>query len=215
MDLTETRRNHNLVTPYEPEANAALRLEEASDEALLRACGDGNNGALEELVRRYKRPLARLLSRLLTSPEDVEEALLNVFVQAWQHSKRFQFRSRVGTWLYRIAVNQAYDIQKQQKRLQAHLKQEAADYDRYQGNAEDEALRHLAREQQAASLQRALNRLNESDRLLLVLYYYEQMDYEQIQGITRLSYTVLKTRLTRARRRLRQLLEEEDREAGS
>jgi RNA polymerase sigma-70 factor, ECF subfamily len=215
MELIETRRTDNLVTPYEPGTGAALRVEEASDEALIRSCSDGNNGALEELVRRYKRPLARLLARLLTSPEDVEEALLNVFVQAWQHAKRFQFRSRVSTWLYRIAVNQAYDIQKQQKRLQAHLKLEATDYARYQTNAEDEALHRLDREQQAAALQRALNRLSAGDRLLLVLYYYEQMDYEQIQGITQLSYTVLKTRLTRARRRLRQLLEEEDREAGT
>ena len=214
MELTELRRTDNLVTSADLSARTAGGVASASDEELLRSCSEGNNDALEELVRRYKRPLARLLTRLLNSPEDVEEALLNVFVQAWQHSKRFQFRSRVGTWLYRIAVNQAYDIQKQQKRLQAHLKMEEADYVRFQGNAEDEALHHLDREQQAEALQRALSKLNAADRLLLVLYYYEQMEYEQIQGITHLSYTVLKTRLTRARRRLRQLLEEEDREAG-
>jgi RNA polymerase sigma-70 factor (ECF subfamily) len=213
MNLTESRSIDNLVAAYEPGAGVARRIDSATDEELLRSCSDGNNGALEELVRRYKRPLARLLSRLLSSPEDVEEAMLNVFVQAWQHAKRFQFRSRVGTWLYRIAVNQAYDIQKQQRRLQAHLKIEQTDYVRFQGNAEDEALHRLDRERQAAALKSALDRLNPADRTLLVLYYFEEMEYEQIQEITQLSYTVLKTRLTRARRRLRQLLEEEDREA--
>lgn len=215
MEYSEVRRTNNLVTAYEPTDCASLSVENSSDEELLRRCARGNNAALEELVRRYQPALGRLLSRLLSSPEDVEDALLNVFVQAWQHAKGFQYRSRVSTWLYRIAANMAYDIQKQHKKRLARTRIEQADYSAYLGNAETEALRKIDREQQAQSLQRALSRLNPSDRLLLVLYYYEQLEYEQMQEIMQLSYTVLKTRLTRARRRLRQFLEEEDREAGS
>jgi RNA polymerase sigma-70 factor (ECF subfamily) len=214
MELTQLRRTHNPVASYGPGDYAAHSVETSDDEDLLRQCAQGNNAALEELVRRYQPPLARLLSRLLSSPEDVEEALLTVFVQAWQHARTFQYRSKVGTWLYRIATNLAYDIQRQHKKRQAQAQIEQAEYGRYQSNAEEEALRRIDQEQQARALQKALDRLHPTDRLVLVLYYYEQMDYEQIQGITQLSYTVLKTRLTRARRRLRQLLEEEDREVG-
>jgi len=214
MDFSLSRRTCNLVTALETTDSALLSEANASDEELLRRCACGNNAALEELVRRYQPALGRLLSRLLSSPEDVEDALLNVFVQAWQHARNFQYRSKVSTWLYRIAANLAFDIQKQHKKRQAGTLLAQAEYAGNQENAETQALRHIEHEQQSRALQCALDRMNPSDRLLLVLYYYEQLDYEQIQGIMQLSYTVLKTRLTRARRRLRQFLEEEDREAG-
>ena len=51
--------------------------------------------------------------------------------------------------------------------------------------------------------------MGESDRLILVLYYLEERDYEEIQAVTELSYTVLKTRLARARMRLRKLMEKD------
>jgi RNA polymerase sigma-70 factor (ECF subfamily) len=186
-------------------------MQPLSDEELLRLCARRENVAIQELVRRYQSSLARFFSRLLSSQEDVEEALLNVFLRAWQYAPRFQYRAKVKTLLYRIAVNIAYDFQRQSKRLQRQAL--SLQLDQPQANAEEEALHKLEREEQARALQCALARLHPTDRTLLVLYYYEQMDYEQIQGIMELSYTVLKTRLSRARRRLRQLLEEEDREA--
>jgi len=200
----------NYITPCNSVPQDLQRL---SDEDLLRLCARRENTAVQELVRRYQAPLTRFFARLLSSPEDVEEALLSVFLRAWQYAPRFQYRARVKTLLYRIAVNIAYDVQRQSKRLQRQsllLQLDAPP----QANAEEEALRKLERDEQARTLQRALARLHPTDRSLLVLYYYEQMDYEQIQDIMQLSYTVLKTRLSRARRRLRELLEEEDKEAG-
>lgn len=214
MLLPELGRIHNPVNSFEPGESASLSIDRSSDEELLRLCARGADAALEELVRRYQPQIARLLSRLLGSREDVEEALLSVFLQTWQHAPRFRYRARVSTWLYRIAINLAHDIQKQRSRQPQRAMNEQIDAARAQGNAEEEALRRLRQEEQARSLQRALDQLPAIDRTILVLYYYEQMDYEEIQAITQLSYTVLKTRLTRARRRLRQLLAEEDREVG-
>lgn len=213
MYLSSLGGTHKLVNSFESGASASAIAALSSDEELLRLCAKGNNSALEELVRRYQSPLARLLSRLLSSPEDVEETLLHVFVQAWQYAPRFQYRSRVSTWLYRIAVNLAHDLYKQGKRQPPRVEIREEEIAHIAGNAEEEALQRLRQQDQARSLNKALAQLHPTDRLLLVLYYYEQMDYAKIQEITQLSYTVLKMRLTRARKRLRQFLEEEDREA--
>src|SRR5262249_44127320 len=86
-----------------------------SDEALLRLCAGGDTAALEELVRRYQTPLHRFLARLMGSPDDAEEAALDVFVRVWQHAPRFQYRAKVATWLYRIAVNIAHDAHSRRK----------------------------------------------------------------------------------------------------
>jgi RNA polymerase sigma-70 factor (ECF subfamily) len=186
-----------------------------SDEDLLRLCAQGESAAMQALVQRHQPRLYRLLYRLMGSPEDAEEAVLDVFVRAWQHAPRFQHRARVATWLYRTAVNIAHDSWDRRKvRPQTtspeayHLAQNAV------GNAEEVALSHLEREDRSRDLQRALHALRAGDRLLLVLYYLEERPYQEIQAITKLPYTVLKTRLTRARHRLRKLLESRDRKTA-
>ena len=179
-----------------------------SDEDLLRHCAGGDGAALQALVRRYQPRLYRFLYRLLGSPEDAEEAALDVFVRAWQHAPRFQHRARVATWLYRMAVNIAHDARDRRKVRPRTTSPEAGDWARGAvGDAEQVALSHLEREDQSRALQRALQALSAGDRLILVLYYLEDRPYGEIQAITNLSYTVLKTRLTRARHRLRRLLE--------
>ncbi len=210
MHVSVLGRADNPVNSVEPRVSVLQDRHSLTDEELLRLCARGEQTALEELVRRYQSPLARLLYRFVTSPEDVEEALLSVFLRVWQHAARFQYRSQVSTWLYRIATNVARDFHRQRKKQVLNIKSQAAEQAVFSADAEKEALHRLQRAEQAAGLQRALDRLHPTDRLLLVLYYYEQKDYEQIQAITQLSYTVLKTRLSRARQRLRRFLEEEE-----
>ena len=181
-----------------------------ADTELLRLCAQEENSALEELTRRYQPALTRFMARLLYSREDIEEALLSVFLRVWQNAARFQGRASVKTWVYRIAINIVYDIQKKNKTRAHQAWNEQTEQAAACGDAEAEALRRLEQDAQSQALERALLRLPAPDRMLLTLYYYEQMDYEQMQAVTELSYTVLKTRLTRARRRLRQIVEAQE-----
>lgn len=184
-------------------------VQDLSDEELIRLCASEQDAAMRELVRRYQAPLHRFLARYLCSAEDAEQAVLNVFIRTWQSAARFQFRSRVSTWLYRIAANVAHDLHRSRgTRVREEpwkLLLEAAFHPA--GNAEHEAFQSLDRQDTSLALHRALNQLNETDRLVLVLYYFEERTYEEIQEIAQLSYKVLKTRLTRARHRLRTLVE--------
>jgi len=185
-----------------------------TDEGLLKLCADGESSALRELVRRYQGPIFRFLARMMGSDEDAEDAALEVFVRAWKNAPRFQYRAKVATWLYRIAVNIARDAHSRKKVRPREVWLEDAEL-RYLsvGSAEEDALKQVNRDIQGQTLRRALGRLSEDDRLILVLYYLEDREYEEIQDVTGLSYTVLKTRLARARRRLRKWMEEETSEA--
>ncbi len=191
----------------------SIRVEELrshSDEDLLRLCAESQSAALEELTRRFQAPIYRFLYRMLNSPEDAEEATLDVFVRAWQHAGRFQYRAKVATWLYRIAVNIARDMHSRKKaRPQEQWPEDFDQLHNAIGSAEDDAMKRLERADQSKALTKALDRLSEGDRLILVLYYFGEREYDEIQAITGLSYTVLKTRLARARKRLRTLMGEE------
>jgi RNA polymerase sigma-70 factor (ECF subfamily) len=180
-----------------------------TDEELLARCARREQRGLEELTRRYQSPIYGFLLRLTGSPEDAEEATLEVFLRAWLHADRFQYRSKVSTWLFRIAVNIARDLhsKKKARRQEPWPEDEDAAASMSTGSAEDDALEALESADKARELRAALDKLSDSDRELIVLYYFNDCDYDEIQEITGLSYTVLKTRLARARQRLRQQME--------
>lgn len=202
------REAHNLVGLTEREANVSGPLTDVADEDLLRLAGSGRTAALDELTRRYQAQIYRLLLRLTGSPQDAEEATIDVFVRAWQHAGRFQYRAKVGTWLYRIAVNIARDVFSRKKARPQDPWPETEDIAYLgTGSAEDDALRVLEQQESSNALRNAIARLGEADRLLITLYYLEDRDYDEMQAATGLSYTVLKTRLARARKRLRTLME--------
>ncbi len=194
----------------DPRPVSAVRaaLPTLSDEELLRLTADENQAAMQELVSRYQAPIYRFLLRLMGSPEDAEEAAMDVFLRMWKHAGRFQYRAKVATWLYRIAVNIARDVHARRKsRPQEPWPEEQDALHLALPSAEEDALVLVGREQARKDLWAALERLSEKDRTLLILYYLEDKDYDEIQSITGLSYTVLKTRLARARNRLRMFVE--------
>lgn len=198
-----------------PIVSNSAEVQGLSDEELLRRCANGQDSAMQELVRRYQGPLHRFLARYLGSTEDIEQAVLNVFVRAWQNAPRFQYRCQVSTWLYRIAANIAHDLHRTRR---THVQEEPwpTTLERTPhpaGNAEHEAFERLHRQEEMRALHKALDRMSETDRLILVLYYFEERTYEEIQEIAQVSYKVLKTRLTRARQRLRSLVGTDDTKA--
>ncbi len=130
----------------------------------------------------------------------------DVFLRVWQHAGRFEGRAGFATWLYRIGSNVAYDLLRRRKtRCQVTSLDEATAVSTV--DAEVQALDRLEQAESARQLQLALQKLRPDDRTLLVLYYGEERDYDEIRAITGYSYPVLKVRLLRARRRLRTILE--------
>jgi len=181
------------------------------DRLLVQRCAQRDPAALRELVRRYQPKLHRFLRRLLASHEDTEEVALDVFLRVWQQAHRFEGRAAFQTWLYRIAANAAYDKLRQKKGQEPTVpftdELVSSECSAENSNAEQLALARLERGERAERLDSSLRKMRPEDRLVLVLYYAEELGYAEIQQITSLAYPVLKMRLLRARRRLRLLMD--------
>lgn len=199
------------MTAIELRYTTPAMLQTLSDEDVLRLISEGNSPAMEEMVRRYQKPIYRFLMRFLDSAEDAEQTTLNVLVRAWEYAPRFQYRSKVSTWLYRIAFNMARDLFERRKSRppQIPLLEQTNLGSAGVKNAEDEALNRMEMDDKYHHLQCALKQLSDADRLLIILYYFEESSYEEMEVISGFSYKVLKTRLSRARQRLRAILEQE------
>src|SRR3979490_612682 len=80
-----------------------------SDESLVRRAQRGDRAAFDELVLRHRSRVYAVTLRLCRHPADAEDALQDTFLSAYRALGSFTRRARFSTWLYRIAVNAAYD----------------------------------------------------------------------------------------------------------
>lgn len=173
-----------------------------SDESLLAASlADGD--AFAVLVARYQRKLYGLLWRLCPRPDEIDDLYQQVWIKAWGARLGFEGRSKFGTWLYAIALNQVREWRRRQ-RPQVDI-DSLPEAETRQPNALD---RLLGRDRQR-QLQAALNRLSDGDRRLLSLRYLQDLDYAEIAGLERQSLAQVRLKSFRALQRLRSLLDTE------
>jgi RNA polymerase sigma-70 factor, ECF subfamily len=190
-----------------------------SNEQLLQECAQQDQESLRELFRRHKGPVYNLLYRTLSSHDDAEEALADVFVKVWRNAKGFRGNSKFTTWLYSIAANTAKDRLRARKGRNEVSCEEVLDWESHismsapvsaQESPEQAVMKGLERE----VMHRAMAALNEEERLILTLYHLQNCDYSEITRITGIAAYNLKVKLFRARLKLRKLCEQLDREVN-
>jgi len=99
-------------------------------EPLVRLAINGNRDALEELVKALQGDVYGLALRMLWNREDAEDATQEILVRAVTRLSQFDFRSRLKTWVYRIAVNYILDVRKSPvERMHLTFEQFAEDLD--------------------------------------------------------------------------------------
>jgi RNA polymerase sigma-70 factor (ECF subfamily) len=170
------------------------------DARLIELARAGDVDAFAALVRRYEHRVRGVLLRLLRDTRDVEEATQDVFVQAWRSLDRFRGDAAAFTWLYRIAVNQALMRQRRRRLAESEL-EEAASATSSSTTAEAEAaeLRNFLLAQIAE--------LPFEYRAPLVLRDLEGLSNEEVAAVLDLTVAAAKSRIHRARMRLREALE--------
>ncbi len=185
-----------------------------SNEMLLELCKQQDQEALRVLFRRHEKPVYNLLYRMLSNHEDAEEALADVFVKVWRAAGSFKGDSKFTTWLFKIAANTARDfLRSRMIRREVSLEDGLVSEGEVARSAaartvdpEDSTLR----EDELSRISAALNGLSEDDRLLITLYHFQELDYQDIAEITGICAGNLKVKLFRARQRLKKLCAELD-----
>lgn len=174
-------------TPFLPYARPVRH-----DDDLIAAARRGEHEAFGELVRRHERRLRPVIARLLSDPRDTDEALQDTFVAAWRGLDGFRGRASFGTWIHRIAVNEA--LMRLRRRRPERPDLDPLIPDPGPGPAE------LA---ESADLQRRLDRwlrsLPDEHRLPLVLRDIAGMSNREAAAALGISLAAMKSRVHRAR----------------
>ena len=188
------------------------------DRELVRRAQQGDAEAFEVLVKKHQGRVFAVAGGILRNREDVEDIAQQVFVKAYFSLKRFDQRAAFSTWLYKITVNECWDLLRKKKVRPLVYESELS---------EEQATMYLATEQKSnpgpdvseqlelrQQLEQWLDCLDERDRAMLTLKEVQGFTVEEIAEILGINGNTVKVRLFRARQRIAEVIRRRKRAAG-
>jgi RNA polymerase sigma-70 factor, ECF subfamily len=173
------------------------------DSVLIRQIAEGNQTALQMLVRRYEPRVRRFIRRIVSDRGLSEDIASETFFAVWQRAKFFESRSSVATWLLAIARYKALSarVRPTDQCTLAEVEETLVD----PGEAPDEA---LAREGYVRLLRRCLVLLPAEQERLVQLVYYQEKSVKEAASIVGIPENTVKSRMFLARKKLAIFLNE-------
>jgi RNA polymerase sigma-70 factor, ECF subfamily len=186
--------------------------EAPADSGLVALCRQGDAQAFTRLVGLHERMVYNLAARLLGDSEEAKDLAQEVFLQVYRTICRFEGRSSVKTWIYRIVVNQCHNRRRwwhrrrrdQMRPIEDLTPRDEARLARTQ--ADSGPLHDLARREKTQLVQAALDAIAFDQRAVLVLREVDGLSCEEISQALGLPVGTVKSRLARGREALRQRL---------
>lgn len=170
--------------------------------------GAGDHAAFRALVERHQDAVVGTVARMLGNPADAEDIGQQVFLRIWRHAKRYRPEAKFTTYLFTITRNLVFNETRRRSRRKEVSADEREEISHLQVAAE--SARQPDAELLQAELQQAVDAaiaaLPEVQRMAVVLRRYEQMPYEEIAEVLKLSLSAVKSLLFRARATLRESL---------
>ena len=177
-----------------------------SDEAIVRQVTDYDQELYVHIVERYQGPLIRYVRTLVYDEDKAADVVQNTFIKAFTNLRSFNTSKKFSSWIYRIAHNEAINF------IKKHAKEVRPDneewFDRLPDSQElavvvvDKQLLHDA-------MKKLFKELDRKYRQPLILYAYEGKTYEEISDVLRVPKATVGTRINRAKKQLKKLLEKE------
>ncbi len=187
------------------------------DAALVQQCRQGDSVATETLIRRYQNRIYNAIFRICANPDDAAELTQDTFVKVIENIVNFEGRSSFYTWAFRIAVN--LTLNHCQRNVKLGIKsldaEDSKDDNEDKGvlkkflandNLPDPAV--VAQNKELCRLAvKALMKLDDTQRAVIVLRDIEGMNYAQIAEVLDIELGTVRSRLSRARTNLREIVE--------
>jgi len=165
----------------------------------------GKNSAFSYIVDRHKDRAYNLAFRICGNHEEAEEIAQDSFLKAYRSLKSFKRKSSFATWLYRIVYNTSISSVRVKKKGVLSLDDFPVDVIDFMGSNTSEE--DAEKEYRCALVNFALQKISEEERVLISLYYYEEMSADEISDVTGISKSNIKVKLFRSRQKMLEIIE--------
>lgn len=171
-----------------------------NDDDLIKGFLNGDDKNFERLVERNMDMIFNLCFNIMNDYDDALDCAQEVFIKVFKNIRGFRFRSSFSTWIYAIAVNTCRDsISSSYRKRRVSI----SEIGEIQDSAGDTPVSVQEKNEITDIIRQAISGLPEEERVLIILRDMENRSYEEISVITGLKTGTIKSRISRARHRLR------------
>ncbi len=164
----------------------------------------GEEQAVTWLVETYQRPVYYLCFRMLGDADEAEDAAQEALIKAISHLSTFDLARPFRPWLFSIAANECVDrLRRQRPTVSLDGMGEDGAWEWKAGHSPDPQI-YVEQQERQSQVQALLTTLPPTDRLLVTLFYWEELSYDEIAQVAGLTVSAVKSRLFRARRLMAQ-----------
>lgn len=155
----------------------------------------GERNLYATLVDKYKSYAFTIAMKILENRPESEEAAQDAFIKAFHYLKNFNRQAKFSTWLYRIVFNTAISYKRKAKPAFQSIENSIIEYSERADQKTEQDDKHIF-------IAKAMNKLNEADRLAIQLFYIKEFNMEEVAEMMGQNINTIKVRIHRARLRL-------------
>lgn len=176
-----------------------------TDQELVNLIRAGRKDLFSEVVIRYEPKISRYIKKFIWDSDDLDDVVQNVFTKSYIYLNTYDDKQSFNAWIYRIAHNESINFLKKSKPLSVNF----VDIDTFmpylfaKEKAEDKT---LVRENKEL-VELHLSELEEKYREIVILYFYEDLNYDEISEVLKIPKSTVGVRLNRAKQKLKNILE--------
>lgn len=179
-----------------------------TNELLLARAKKGDPQAFEALVTPYERQVYFTCLKLMGDPQSAEDCAQEAMLRAFRSLKQYRGESAFSTWMYKVAYSACLDAMRKQKRRPQESLDTLTEAGFTPPSHEAGPYEALEKKERLAVLRAAIAALPEDLRQTLVLSQLENLSYEEVAAMTGVALGTVKSRVNRAREKLKQILTE-------
>ena len=185
-------------------------MPQRTDEEIAAQIQNGEIESFGMLTERYERKISHYARKFIFNSDDIEDLVQEVFIKAYVNLKSFDTSRKFSSWLYRIAHNEFINAIKKKSRekitffdlnfdlLFPHISLSKT----FDDDIKNEELKLM--------LDRCLGKISPKYREVLVLYYFEEMNYQEIADILRIPVSTVGVRLKRGKTILKKIIDQSE-----
>jgi RNA polymerase sigma-70 factor (ECF subfamily) len=177
------------------------------DQLLIKRAQDGDIDAFEDLIRAYEKKIYSIAYNMMNSREDAQDVTQETVLKIFRSLSMFNGKSTFSAWIYKVTTNTCLDELRKRKHTLLSIEKMSEDGVQFRDDAytSEELLTQKLLGQRISA---EIDTLSPDYKLMIVLRDVQGMSYQQIAEITGISIGTVKSRINRARRQLREKLED-------
>jgi RNA polymerase sigma-70 factor (ECF subfamily) len=182
-----------------------------SDNEIIEKIIRGEKELFSLIVEKYEAKLLRYIKRFIWEADDAPDVLQNVFTRSYVYLNSFDKSQSFNAWIYRIAHNECINFLKKNKKFSGYSIGDILDIDTFIPflTASEKSDDITNTRESKEEVEKYLNKMDSKYREVLILYFFEELSYEEIAKILQIPVSTVGVRLRRGKEKIKVLMEKD------